>query len=320
VAGPRASLPLRWFRDPLDAALKKVIRPATALTRRKEIVLKMKMPRDVFEDFMSPLTENDAEGLEREPATNRLQPTRVTGTLNHFKYTIKKGSVSDRLFQLDALDPPLPAKPAPKRKAAEMAEIGEEGVYEVEQIVAKRQKGKRTQYQIKWRGWASEANTWEYPSNIDKGMINTYEGKAPPKQRSSAPLAPLLPKRGAGCARARLSAAEQRRGAVPQMMSMVCGNVMVHLTEATDESKMPSLTLTLFVLTMDKNGHITWPTNFTPATQAALRKQARTLLQKMIDDPLNPVDATMAPALEGMGTSSLWKGAPRRQLVQVATD
>ena len=80
---------------------------------------------------------------------------------------------------------------------------------------------------------------------------------------------------------------------------------------------MPRLRMTFFVLTMDKTGHITWPTSFDDRTQAALRKQARALLQQMIDDPLSPVDSTMAPALEGTGTSSIFQGAPRRQLVTV---
>ena len=81
---------------------------------------------------------------------------------------------------------------------------------------------------------------------------------------------------------------------------------------------MPTATLTFKVLSLDKNGHIIWPTTFEAKTQAALRMQARALLQKMINDPNNPVDATMAPALTGTGTSSLWAGAPRRQLVEVA--
>ena len=37
----------------------------------------------------------------------------------------------------------------------------------------------------------------------------------------------------------------------------------------------------------------------------------------MIDDPFNPCDSSMEPALEGMGTSSIWQGAARRQLVEV---
>ena len=71
------------------------------------------------------------------------------------------------------------------------------------------------------------------------------------------------------------------------------------------------------VLTMDSRGHITWPTDFATATRAALRKQVRTLLKQMIADPLNPCDDSMSLALTGLGTSSIWQGAPRRQLVAV---
>ena len=78
---------------------------------------------------------------------------------------------------------------------------------------------------------------------------------------------------------------------------MVAGNVLVHFKEPVRERRMPTLELTFGVLTMDRSGHITWPTNFDAATQAALRMQARALLAKMIADPLNPVDAAFQPAL-----------------------
>ena len=127
-----------------------------------------------------------------------------------------------------------------------------------------------------------------------------------------------MPHRGVGCARARLSEADQRRGGVPQCVSMVCGNSLVDIKEPINQSSMPTLKLTFYVLTMDKDGHIVWPTRFDPPTQAQLRRQARVLLQKMIDDPLNPVDETMAPALTGVGTSSLWQPPPKRKMVEVA--
>ena len=57
------SCPTSWFRDPLDAAIKKLIRPSTALTRRKELEIKLQIPRDVFEDWISPLAELDAWSL-----------------------------------------------------------------------------------------------------------------------------------------------------------------------------------------------------------------------------------------------------------------
>ena len=44
----------------------------------------------------------------------------------------------------------------------------------------------------------------------------------------------------------------------------------------------------------------------------ALRKQARALLKKMIDDPLNPVDESWAPALTGTGGATRRTPAARR--------
>ena len=165
-----------------------------------------------------------------------------------------------------------------------------------------------------WAGWDESFNTWEGLTRIDPNLVREYDGKPARRARVAAP--PQF-KRGAGCARARLSVAEQKRGGVPQTMSMVCGNVLVHFTESIKQEKMPTLSITFYVLTMDKTGHITWPTDFDTQTRAQLRVQARKLLKSMIDDPLNPVDETMAPALTGAGTSALWQGAPRRQLVVV---
>ena len=96
---------------------------------------------------------------------------------------------------------------------------------------------------------------------------------------------------------------------------MVCGHVIAHLKEQINESAMPRLKLTFFVLTLDQTGHITWPIDFVAKTKAALRCQARALLQQMMDDPLNPVDDTMAPALTGTG-DSLFRPAPKRKLVE----
>ena len=304
------SCPTRWFRDPLDKAIKKLVRPSTALTRRKEITIKMSMPREVFEDFVAPLTEDDVEGMQRRP-DGSLIPTSKTSALYKYKYTLKRGSVTDKLFRLQELDPELPP---PKKSLPEVEHIGTGNVYEVEKIEQSRKKGKRTEYLIKWLNYPDSANTWEPASRIHFALVAAFEGKPAAQPRVSAPV---LPKRGAGAARARLSCVEQRRGGIPQTISMVCGNVIVELKESATQARMPTLTLTFFVLSMDKSGHIIWPTNFSARSQAALRMQARALLQKMMDDPLNPVDSTMAPALTGLGTSAVWQGAPRRQLVVV---
>ena len=101
-------------------------------------------------------------------------------------------------------------------------------------------------------------------------------------------------------------------------MSMVCGNVLIDVKAPKDEtSSMATLELTFFVLSMDKTGHIIWPTAFDAPTQAQLRKQARALLKKMIDDPLNPAEDTMRPALTGTGTSEVWVAPKKRKLVEI---
>ena len=322
AAVPRVSLPLSWFLTPLWASIKAVVRPTTAVTRRKEITVTQQLPRECFEKFMEPVQAGDAEKIKRDPTTGWLQPTRTTTALRHFEYEIAKGSVFDRLFPMQDQDPD-PPKPRQRRAHAEqvVVQAGEEDVYEVEAIRQSRERKGRKEYLIKWEGWDEETNTWERASRIHPALVATFEGKPlpPPKQTKQPrqPSAPRLPRRGAGCARARLSTAEERRGGVPQTISMVCGRGRIHYKVPKDEKAMPTLTLVFFVLTMDRWGNITWPIDFTPTTRAALRKQARVLLQRMIDDPLNPVDATMAPALTAMGTDTIFQPAKRRRLVEV---
>ena len=96
-------MPTHWFRNPLDTAIKSAVRPATALTPNStqgEIKVQATLPREVFEDFMSPLGPEDAAGLELDPITGWLKPTHKTQALRHFDYEIKRGSVSDRLFHI----------------------------------------------------------------------------------------------------------------------------------------------------------------------------------------------------------------------------
>ena len=231
--------------------------------------------------------------------------------------------MSDRLFRLHTVDPPPPARRSqPAHPPPPTVQIGEENVYEVEAIRSKRlrqgNKVKRVEYEIKWQGWPETANTWETASQINKALVKAYEtgaaAQAAQPARSRQP-APPLPHRGQGAARAHISGAEQRRGGRPTCISMVCGAVSVKFKQPLLDATMPTLALTFKVLSMDSTGHITWPTTFSATTQAALRLQARALLRKMMDDPLNPVDETMAPALTGTGTSSVWQGPPMRRLL-----
>ena len=119
-----ASTPISWFLNPLKKTIKKLVRPAVAHTRRKELEIKVAMPREAFEEFLSPLQPADAAGLTRDSITGLLEPTETTDTLRKWRFAIRKGSVSDRLFHLDTLDPPPPpTRPPPTTKAAELQEV-----------------------------------------------------------------------------------------------------------------------------------------------------------------------------------------------------
>ena len=67
----------------------------------------MSMPREVFEEFMAPLMADDTEGLWRGP-DGSLLPTSKTSALNKYSYTLKRGSVTDKLFCLEKLDLEVP--------------------------------------------------------------------------------------------------------------------------------------------------------------------------------------------------------------------
>ena len=90
--------------EPLLNSIKKLVRPPTGLTRRKQLEIKAPLPRELFEDLMKPLAPEDTTDLKRD-AAGRLIPTKVTGSLRHYDYKIRKGSVTDRLFKLESLDP-----------------------------------------------------------------------------------------------------------------------------------------------------------------------------------------------------------------------
>ena len=57
----------------------------THAPQAKEITIKMSMPREVFEDFVAPLTEADVEGMQRGP-DGSLIPTSKTTALYKYKY------------------------------------------------------------------------------------------------------------------------------------------------------------------------------------------------------------------------------------------
>ena len=63
-------VPLGWYINPLRASLHKVIRPATARTRGKELVVKSRLPVEGFDQFLRPLEGCGTFGLVCAPLTH----------------------------------------------------------------------------------------------------------------------------------------------------------------------------------------------------------------------------------------------------------
>eukprot|EP00966_Prymnesium_polylepis_P256239 5918952-Prymnesium_polylepis.1 len=65
-----------------------------------------------------------------------------------YNYTIRKGSISDKLFNMSALDVAPPASKRKERPQPTVVAPGEEpDVFEVEALVGKRTKNGRIQYE-----------------------------------------------------------------------------------------------------------------------------------------------------------------------------
>lgn len=116
------------------------------------------MPREAFEDFIALLMPADAGGLSRDASTGWLVPTSTSKKLRRWHYAVRKGSVSNRLFGQERLDPPAPPpRPARKRKAVEVQEVDGVGG----EILQHRFHAGRNEWLMKCVGWDEIYNSWE---------------------------------------------------------------------------------------------------------------------------------------------------------------
>ena len=119
------------------------------------------------------------------------------------------------------------------------------------------------------------------------------------------------------------SGVEQRRGGVPQSISMVCGNVTIELKESVTQERMPRRSRSPSSCSRwTKTGpHHVAPTNFEARTRAALRNHAGARAAAEDDRrPAQPGGLHDGASVDGgtaEGTSAVWKGAPQRELIVV---
>lgn len=101
------SVPKHWFAEPLNHSMKTTVRPPTKKTRRKELLIDVRIPQQIFIDLMKPLDSNDVETFEWEDDETKtaLKPTKDGKSFQEFNYTINKPMIVDKLWNLEERDP-----------------------------------------------------------------------------------------------------------------------------------------------------------------------------------------------------------------------
>ena len=80
-------VPKHWFSDPVLHKMKTVVRPPTARSRRKEQMIEVRVPEEIFLDLMRPLETGDMANFEWTSAEkSALKPTFEGKSFNRFKY------------------------------------------------------------------------------------------------------------------------------------------------------------------------------------------------------------------------------------------
>ena len=93
--------PDRWFRDEYREKLFKMVRPITATTRRMQQRVVCRLPEHLVKEWLGDLKPADAVGVERG-SDGSLVPTKETASLLRFNYTLRRGSVSDKVFSFQS--------------------------------------------------------------------------------------------------------------------------------------------------------------------------------------------------------------------------
>jgi hypothetical protein len=92
--------------DPLNHALKTVVRPPTKLSRRKELTTEIKFPLPIFIDLMKPMDNGDMAEFEWEDEKKEaLKPTTERKSYTEYKYTIAKPEKVDKCWRLQDREP-----------------------------------------------------------------------------------------------------------------------------------------------------------------------------------------------------------------------
>jgi hypothetical protein len=105
----------------------------------------------------------------------KLGPFKIEKKISdtNYKLSLPKGMKIHPVFHISLLEP------APKDARLQTdVETEDNDEYEVEQILDKRTQGTKTEYLIKWKGYAHAENTWEPKENLENAKLAVAEYNA----------------------------------------------------------------------------------------------------------------------------------------------
>ena len=99
-------VPKHWFSNPVNHAMKTIVRPPTKLSRRKEMLIDLRIPEQIFIDLVKPLNTGDMMGFEwLDEAKTSLKPTKETKAFEMYKYQISKPEVNAKFWRMEEREP-----------------------------------------------------------------------------------------------------------------------------------------------------------------------------------------------------------------------
>ena len=123
-------------------------------------------------------------------------------------------------------------------------------------------------------------------------------------------------RRGRGAARLHLSQRAADRGDSSALVALACGQITIDVKQPRNWAAMPDIRVRMKTLSMDRHGHIILPCEFKDAAyKASLRKQAKALLQEMINSTLYPTPPQLTDEISTMWShnrsTSIFQPAPQ---------
>jgi hypothetical protein len=132
-------------------------------------------PREAFDPATSAETPM-AMANRISPTSHKMQTTPTIVDMELVDPELRNGIASaDCMEGVVANLHPIPQGGGNEGNGPPPAVDAEEGIWEVEALLAKWGQGRKTLYLVNWRGYSHDANTWEQRKDIDPDLVNKFD-------------------------------------------------------------------------------------------------------------------------------------------------